>query len=674
MYQPSIVIIPLWFVFVYQLGLLSTHRYVMARTFIPQDVWCSHRSALMRMFALGRRFDTKVLAIVLGVPLLISSIVLYFTPHVAAGLSGVIGVFCLILNGIIVGNFYYFKTYNNYYDIFMFGLVEDDTQAVLKNIYDDYPIIQLALGVLISALLPAWFIYEAVMQQWFASSSLLWQSILCLLSLLGLVFAARGAVRSKPLGRGHAQVSSLSVINKMVPDGLTAMSWAWSDRRRQISFATVTVEEGVRLLSDCLTTSSPESSMTRAGQTEDLSMATEVFYHRTTDNAFLSTHQPHVVFALMESFATNFLIYDDEKHNDLLGALRPYWQKDFVFERFCSDYNGTAPSLANIFFHSYVQNISQSIAQNKSLQETPFEVYKAKGYKTVFITAGNMMWRNLANYLPLQGVDAMYDQNSMIEQFPEAKQSLSYWGIADEYAFKMAEKLLKESQEPLFIAILSMTNHPPYVLPSHYTPLPLRADCLTGRYGNNDEERLLALGTYQYACDALGRFIQTVDNSYTIVAATGDHHVRGVYADMPKELFASKAVPFFVHIPAELRKQLAIDFDAQQLGSHKDIMPTLYHLSLSDARYWHGGGQPLLMRGRPSHCEPLFEGNFAYNETLFATEKYVVDTSAQPLVAYQWGENLEVGQEYLLSEEERRQVAAFQQFLVWQTNYLVQNQ
>ncbi|EPZ99760.1 hypothetical protein QA264_10030 [Glaesserella parasuis] len=50
-------------------------------------------------------------------------------------------IFAIALIGIVVGNFYYYKTYNNYYDMLMFGLVEDDTKAVLKNIYDDYPVI-----------------------------------------------------------------------------------------------------------------------------------------------------------------------------------------------------------------------------------------------------------------------------------------------------------------------------------------------------------------------------------------------------------------------------------------------------------------------------------------------------------------------------------------------------
>ncbi|MBF4103118.1 hypothetical protein INT80_14670 [Gallibacterium anatis] len=31
------------------------------------------------------------------------------------------------------------------------------------------------------------------------------------------------------------------------------------------------------------------------------------------------------------------------------------------------------------------------------------------------------MWRNLANYMPLQGIDELYDQNSIIDTFPESK-------------------------------------------------------------------------------------------------------------------------------------------------------------------------------------------------------------------------------------------------------------
>lgn len=651
MYQPSIIIIPLLIIFAYQFFLLGANRFVMVRTFVPEEILANQENALAikRMFALGHRFDTKVLSIVLGTPLLISCMVFYIEPNIAFGLSLILFIFCFILNGIIVGNFYYFKTYNNYYDIFMFGLVEDDTQAVLKNIYEDYPIIRLFVGVVVSALLPAFFCYYAIQQQWFAFSSVAVQIFIDVVTLIALVFAMRGAIRSKPLGRGNAQISSLSILNKMVPDGLTAISWAFTDKKSQISFNEVTREEG-------------ETLLLRMGTSKNLQA-------QTPENAFLDTEKPHVVFALMESFGKNFLIYDDEQSNDLLGRLRPYWQKGLVFERFLADYDGTAPSLANLFFHSPIQNISQSIAQNKSLVETPFNVYKSKGYKTVFITAGNMMWRNLANYFPLQGVDALYDQNDMMMHFPEAKDSLSYWGVADEYAFALAEKLLKESDEPLFISILTMTNHPPYKVPAHYTTKPLDASLLEKRYGKDNQERLAVLGTYQYACDCLGGFIQSIEaanhSRKTVIAATGDHHVRGVSINPPTELFLAKAVPFFVHLPDAWEQHVPLSFDQYRIGSHKDIFPTLYHISLSEASYWHGCGCNLL----DSHTSDYA---FAYNDnSLYVTQDMVLDLTAK--AAYQWenARDWQLGESYPLSHKEWDKALAYQHFIRWQIDYLV---
>lgn len=38
-------------------------------------------------------------------------------------------------------NFYYFRTYNNKIDVFIFGLKDDDTLAVLTILWQDYPIL-----------------------------------------------------------------------------------------------------------------------------------------------------------------------------------------------------------------------------------------------------------------------------------------------------------------------------------------------------------------------------------------------------------------------------------------------------------------------------------------------------------------------------------------------------
>lgn len=46
-------------------------------------------------------------------------------------------------------NFYYFRTYGSKIDIFIFGLKDDDTLAVLSIMWQDYPVV---LGILASLL------------------------------------------------------------------------------------------------------------------------------------------------------------------------------------------------------------------------------------------------------------------------------------------------------------------------------------------------------------------------------------------------------------------------------------------------------------------------------------------------------------------------------------------
>ncbi|PVX39767.1 phosphoglycerol transferase MdoB-like AlkP superfamily enzyme [Pasteurella langaaensis DSM 22999] len=652
------LIFTLWILFAYFQTILFLHRRRMAKAFISAEIHQSeqYQSALKRMTTRGARFDAKVIAIVLAPFFLFGSASLaFFSINTTAIFWSIyILIFAIALIGIVVGNFYYYKTYNNYYDMFMFGLVEDDTKAVLKNIYDDYPVISGSLAVLALALISAGITFYGL-SHWFLAIELHWtlSSLLFVISLLVLAFFVRGTIRSTPLGKNHAQVASLAVINKLVPNGVIAMEWAFGDRKRNINFEAVDLEQGKALMQQAF--------------------GTESLLERTPKNDALAETKPHVVLAVMESFGTNYLVLDNAESNDLLGNLRLHFERDFVFKRFISDYDGTAPTVASLYFYSPIQNISQSIAQQTALPYSPFKTYKQQGYRTVFITSGGLMWRNLGNYLPLQGVDECYDQNDIIEAFPAAKATLSYWGIADEYAFALAQKLLSESTEPLFINILSITNHPPYEIPPHYQAERIDPNSLAGKFGNEEENRK-SLATYQYANNALGNFITNVSQSavgnQTIIAATGDHHVRCVRFDAPKQNFMAKGVPFYVHVPTSLQNKLAIQFDPNRIGSHKDILPTLYALSLSDTEYWNIGGRNMLA------LEDDSKYAFAYNENLWADQEGVSDGASDVQYCWQnptarYPENLWVEQLTPMSAQKKARIEAYKQLLTWQINYLV---
>src|SRR5471030_3239728 len=38
-------------------------------------------------------------------------------------------------------NYYYYQTYHDFIDIFAFGLMDDESSAVMKSIWQDYPIL-----------------------------------------------------------------------------------------------------------------------------------------------------------------------------------------------------------------------------------------------------------------------------------------------------------------------------------------------------------------------------------------------------------------------------------------------------------------------------------------------------------------------------------------------------
>ena len=98
----------------------------------------------------------------------------------------------------------------------------------------------------------------------------------------------------------------------------------------------------------------------------------------------------------------------------------------------------------------------------------------------------------------------------------------------------------------------------------------------------------------------------------TIIAATGDHAVRGL-TGFKGGVLRNIAVPFYLYIPSSYKPNTPVDLE--QVASHKDIMPTLYQLSLSEAIYPNMGRNILapIKLGSPH--------NFAASDRYIVTNK-----------------------------------------------------
>lgn len=482
-------------------------------------------------------------------------------------------------------NFYYFRTYGSKIDIFIFGLKDDDTLAVLSIIWQDYPVI---LGIIASLFcgIITLFIYKIplkinVLKQklhiLLNAITLLVYMLIHICFIILLFIAARGSLGTYPISEHNHNISSLPLFNHITTNPLIAFDWARTNYKFDVHFAKPDMQKG-ELLQEKLFP----------------------LLHTTKDSSLLQSNPPHIVINLMESFGTNMLVYDDKDTNDLLGSLRKHFESDFVFYRFLSGTDGTAASFVALFFNSPDAQISLGNAKNIKLPYNPFTIYADSGYDTAYITSGYASWRGLGDYIKIQGGHKVYDAITLMDKYPESKENINAYGVPDEYAYKLALDILNNATKPTFIAILTTSNHPPYHLPHNYTPKPISlSDELLSRYSKDSQARLeLAAKLFQYANNAFGEFMDQIKQSHlaknTIVSATGDHRIRDFENNPSTDKALYNSVPLYLYVPQAYKINLT--YDPSRIGSHKDIFPTLYELSLSNTTYMSLGGRNILAK------------------------------------------------------------------------------
>ncbi|MGM3162680.1 LTA synthase family protein [Dickeya undicola] len=641
----------LWWQVLFLSLLLSCARLTMFTAFADPQQLQHYDSAIRLMWLTGLRYDLRAVSIILA-PLLLLGLLVSSHRTGWRWLQRLapwyLGGSAFLVCAIAIINYFYYQTYHTYIDIFAFGLIDDGPVAVWSNIWRDYPVVTSLLLTLLLASLAGGLGRKMLLSA--HPPRLLTRPVFVIylfISLLLFFAMIRGSLSTFPLRRNDSQISSATILNKLAPNGLMASAWAMGDRDDDVHFEPVTRTAGEQLRAQS-------------------GLAT--LESRTPVNPWLAAHHPNVVMALMESMGSNMLVYDHLPDNDMLGALRPHFASDFVFRHFVSEGNGTAPSFAALFFQSPIQNLSHSSAQYKTLDDTPYATYQKAGYKVIFITSGSRMWRNLGNYLPRLGVNEVYDQSSLMERYPESRAMLTDWGVPDEFAFRLAQHLLEQAHQPLFISILTVTNHPPYKVPASYHPLPVHAgpEMMAHAEVNQQEQESIAT-TYQYATNALGEFITAIKSSpmgeSTLIAATGDHQMRRLKAQYPYEQFLDRAVPFYLYVPKTILAQTTWRFDAWRPGSHKDIFPTLYAYSLSDAPYYALGGRNMLAQQDDATRA------FGYNQVLWIDRQGVMPIGSSE--RYSWdaaNPMLTQTNTHPLSAEQQQRTTAYPALLHWQIN------
>lgn len=83
--------------------------------------------------------------------------------------------------------------------------------------------------------------------------------------------------------------------------------------------------------------------------------------------------------------------------------------------------------------------------------------------------------------------------------------------------------------------------------------------------------------------------------------------------DLNSQKAFAYSVPFYLYIPKDLQDN--IYYDKDRVGSHKDIFPTLYALSLNNVKYLSVGRRNMLARPSDEKLE------FGINDAVWIDKK-----------------------------------------------------
>jgi len=517
----------------------------------------------------GARFDLKVCA---AAAILVFPLLLIVPARFHGWIAGTVAV--LFVTASLI-NLHYFGFYKTPIDPVVFGFFEDDTKAIIQTIWSDFPVV-LTLAVLGGASWAAIAARKAL----YGNLGLrlnrrvnerlipVWATLLgVLLGLFMLVLTTKGTLRAMALGRQNVSVTTSQFLNDMVPNGVIALKFAWDSRRDSQNLTDPLL--GLRRLGYSSPMDAARVLGIEAG--DEKTLRASLFASAPDTGA----RKKNLLFFLMESWSAEPFLYHDAKDFDVLGRLAPTMGNACHFSNFDSAQPGTHPSLEAILFSTPITPLTLGPQGKKPISWTVPLLLRQAGYRTLFVTSTRSGWRELDRVLKTQGFDEVIDANVLKAAYPQAE--LGIWGVWDSYVFRYLSERLKQPQDkPLFVFVLTATNHPPYDLPPEYKPVQRNRAKWGGDRSSN--ELWPNIDTWHYATDLLGGLVQEVRagplRANTVIAATGDHNGRsfGLYNE-PERNYLAYQVPFLVW-----DEGLNCGPQRKLPAGHRDMFPTLFPL------------------------------------------------------------------------------------------------
>lgn len=288
-------------------------------------------------------------------------------------------------------------------------------------------------------------------------------------------------------------------------------------------------------------------------------------------------NRPNVVVILMESMSANLLGTFGNKQ-PLTPTLDSLYHHSLAFTHFYSagihtnhGMTATLYSFPALMFRNLMKG---TVTPRRKGIAT---VLKQYGYENMFFMTHEAQYDNMKAFFSTNGYDDIYSQ----ENYPKSEVVNSF-GVSDHFEMDYALNTINQKAKtgkPFFSTILTVSNHPPYVVPDFFKPK------------TKDKETQIV----EYADWAIGDFLKKASREpwykNTIFVIQADHGklVGKSEGELPQSY---NHIPLIIFGPGVPQEQYA------GLGMQVDVMPTLFGLMHLNYEY-EGFGVNLLKEQRP---------------------------------------------------------------------------
>lgn len=285
----------------------------------------------------------------------------------------------------------------------------------------------------------------------------------------------------------------------------------------------------------------------------------------------------NVVLIFMESMSANLMGSFGSAKN-LTPFLDSLYQQSLSFSHFYSSGIHTNHGMYSTLYSF------PAIMKRNAMKGSVIPIYsglptilKDNGYQNLFFMTHESQYDNMNAFFRTNGFDEIYAQ----ENYP-AEKVVNSFGVQDDFLYQYALPVLNKkaaSGHPFFTVLLSISNHPPYVIPDYFKP-----------HSEKPEDQIV-----EYADWSIKQFMTEAgkqpwfDN--TIFVLLGDH---GKLVGSPE----SEIPQSYNHIPLMIYGKGIQPEIKNQFGGQIDVAPTLLGL-LNISYIQNNFGIDLLKEQRP---------------------------------------------------------------------------